>query len=161
GGTGARRDSGDGASPPAATMTLPGGRTVRLPPGVTEAEVRAMMQKRRAGGELTAEERATLRQVLQPAAGPGGRGDALTYIVFVLRDGKPAPLHIRTGLTDLDHIEVLSGLTERDTVLALPSASLVNAQRRMRERMDRMTGGGLPGLQQQPSGGRSRTPSRP
>jgi hypothetical protein len=90
--------------------------------------------------------------------GPGARaggGDVGTYIVFVLRNGTPTPLQIRTGLTDLDYIEVLSGLTESDTVLALPSASLVNSQRDMRDRMTRMTGGGLPGLQQQPTGGRS------
>ncbi|MGH7607223.1 MAG: hypothetical protein ACREME_07785, partial [Gemmatimonadales bacterium] len=87
--------------------------------------------------------------------GTGGRGGhgGVTYIVFVLRDGTPAPVEIRTGLTDLDYIEVLSGLTEQDTVLALPSASLVNAQREMRDRMNRITGGGLPGLQQQPTGG--------
>jgi hypothetical protein len=95
--------------------------------------------------------------------GPGGRsGDASSYIVFVLRKGQPTPLQIRTGLTDLDYIEVLSGLTEQDTVLALPSASLVNAQRDMRERMTRMTGGGLPGLQQQPTGGaRPQVQTRP
>jgi len=35
-------------------------------------------------------------------------------------------VQIRTGLTDLDYIEVVSGLTEQDTVLVLPSASLLN-----------------------------------
>jgi hypothetical protein len=69
--------------------------------------------------------------------------------VFVLRKGKPAAVNVRTGLTDLDYIEVVSGLTEQDTVLVLPSASLLNAQRDMRERMRGVTGGGLPGLQQQ------------
>jgi hypothetical protein len=69
--------------------------------------------------------------------------------VFVLRKGKPTAVQVRTGLTDLDYIEVVSGLTEQDTVLVLPSASLLNAQRDMRERTQRMTGGGLPGLQQQ------------
>jgi len=29
-------------------------------------------------------------------------------------------VQIRTGLTDLDYVEVLSGLTEQDTVLVLP-----------------------------------------
>jgi len=173
GGTQARRDSA--AAPAAATggatMTLPDGRTIPVPPGVTEAQVRSIIQKRMSGGEISDAERAVLRQVFQGGGGgggggaggggfrmmmgPGGRGggDVSSYIVFVLRKGKPTPVQVRTGLTDLDYIEVLNGLTEQDTVLVLPSASLLNAQRDMRDRMRTMTGGGLPGLQQTPAGG--------
>jgi hypothetical protein len=47
-------------------------------------------------------------------------------------------------------------------VLVLPSASLLNAQRDMRDRMRTMTGGGLPGLQQTPATGqRPQAPARP
>jgi hypothetical protein len=68
----------------------------------------------------------------------------------VLRDGKPQPVMVRTGLTDLDYVEVLDGLSESDTVIVLPSASLVASQEEMRQRIERMTGGsGLPGVQQQ------------
>jgi hypothetical protein len=90
--------------------------------------------------------------------GPGGGGrmtrplDTGNYIVFALRSGKPTPVAIRTGLTDLDYIEVLSGLTDQDTVLVLPSASLLTSQQQSRERMQQMTGGGLPGLRQQTGG---------
>jgi len=80
-----------------------------------------------------------------------------SYIVFVMRKGKPTPVQIRTGLTDLDYIEVVSGLSEKDTVLVLPSASLVNSQRDMQQRMRNITGGGLPGVQQQ----QPTTPQRP
>jgi len=69
--------------------------------------------------------------------------------VFVLRKGKPTAVNIRTGLTDLDQTEVVSGLTDKDTVLVLPSASLVQAQKDFQNRFKSMTGGGLPGLQQQ------------
>ena len=73
-----------------------------------------------------------------------------SYIVFVLRAGKPTPVIIKTGLTDLDYIEVLDGLAEGDTVIVLPSASLIASQDEMRERIQRMTGGGgIPGMQQQ------------
>jgi HlyD family secretion protein len=88
----------------------------------------------------------------RPAQGAGGR-----YIVFVKRNGKPTPVWIRTGLTDMDYSEVLEGLTPSDSVLVLPSASLVQSQQDSRERVNRITGGGaVPGMQQQttqPAGG--------
>ena len=87
-----------------------------------------------------------------PPQGSGSR-----YIVFVKRNGKPTPVWIRTGLTDMDYSEVLEGLTASDSVLVLPSASLVQSQQDSRERVNRITGGGaVPGMQQQttqPAGG--------
>jgi HlyD family secretion protein len=68
------------------------------------------------------------------------------YVVFALRGGAPTALRIRTGLTDLDHSEVVSGLELGDSVLILPSAGLVRSQQQFRERMDRMTGGTMPGM---------------
>ena len=148
-------------------MTTPDGRTIQLPPGVTEALVRSAFQKRMSGQELTpAEQNAmtAMRAAFQRAGGGGGGGSGMrrnqgepsSYIVFALKNGKPTPVQIRTGLTDLDYIEVVSGLSEQDTVLVLPSASLLNAQRDMQQRMRSITGGGLPGVQQQPT-----TPTRP
>jgi hypothetical protein len=49
----------------------------------------------------------------------------------------------------MDYSEVTGGLTENDTVLLLPSASLVQAQQDMKDRFNRMTGGGVPGMKQQ------------
>ena len=105
-----------------------------------------------------------LRQVFSQVGGgnraagggmnPNRRGGAFasSYIVFALRNGKPTPVQIRTGLTDLDYMEVLSGLTDKDTVLILPSASLVQSQQDFKNRFQNMTGGGLPGLRQSGSG---------
>jgi len=163
----ARRDSAKATG--GSTMTMPDGRTIQLPPGVTEAQVRSAFQKRMSGQELTPAEQnamSAMRAAFQRAGGGQGGGgggggggmrrggDQSSYIVFVLKQGKPTPVQIRTGLTDLDYIEVVNGLTEQDTVLVLPSASLVNAQRDMQQRMRQFTGGGLPGVQQQ-------TPARP
>jgi HlyD family secretion protein len=97
--------------------------------------------------------------------GRGRRGQAQglgsQYIVFVKRSGRPVPVWIRTGLTDMDYSEVLSGLTTSDSVLVLPSASLVQSQQDMRERFTRATGGGaVPGMQQQ-SGASGRSTTRP
>jgi hypothetical protein len=68
----------------------------------------------------------------------------------VKRTGEPTPVWIRTGLTDLDHSEVIEGLNASDSVFVLPSASLVQSQQESRERINRITGGGgVPGMQQQ------------
>ena len=85
------------------------------------------------------------------------------YIVFVKRNGGVTPVWIRTGLTDLDYSEVLQGLQAGDSVYVLPSASLVQSQQDMRQRMNQVTGGGAPtGLRQQTTGGagQSGTPPR-
>jgi len=180
GGTHLRPDS-TATKPAGNTMTTPDGRTIQLPPGVTEAQVMAIRQKRMSGQELTPAEQAIQRQLFSQfqraggggagggqfrragGGGGGGGGDISNYIVFVLRKGKPTAVNVRTGLTDLDFIEIVSGLTEQDTVLVLPSASLLNAQRDMRDRMRTMTGGGLPGLQQQTptAGQRPQAQTRP
>ena len=130
---------------------------------------------------LSSDEQAIMRQVMRGGGGGGGgcrrpggggggerfggrgggaRGRRQTdnfqfggnYIVFVMREMGPVAVPIQTGLTDLDYAEVVSGLDEDDEVLILPSASLVQSQRQMQERINRMTGGGgLPGV-----GGRGR-----
>ena len=149
----------DGSHPE--TIEMPNGTTVTLPEGVTAAQVHAIFAKFQSGQRPTAEERALLQKI-RGAGGGGSRGhrpgggrqrsqvDAQMggqYIVFVLRDGEPTAVNIRTGLTDLDYSEIVSGLTETDSVLVLPSASLVRSQEQFQERINRVTGGGgLPGV---------------
>ena len=154
---GAATPRGDSAA--GNTMTLPNGQTVKLPAGVTEAQIRAIMQKRMSGQQPTPEEQRLIRSVFQgmQRGGPGARRQSGTdaqfggnYIVFVKRGGEPTPVPIRTGLTDLDYSEVVSGLQAGDSVLVLPSASLVESQQEAKERINNMTGGGgVPGMQQQ------------
>jgi HlyD family secretion protein len=162
-----RSGARDSAKPAANVFTMADGRQIPLPTGVTAEQVRAAMQKRLTGGELSPAEQTMLRQVFsQFGGGRGGQGGGFggsgmrrsnnfsgNYIVFALRNGKPTPVNIRTGLTDLDYVEVANGLAEKDTVLLLPSASLVQSQQDMKNRFQNMTGGGLPGLRQQSGGG--------
>ena len=141
-----------------------GGRRIELPEGVTADQVQSIFQKMRSGGgpqALSSEEREVMNKVrgaMGRADGPArrtqGGSDYLfggDYIVFVMRKGEAQAVPIRTGLTDLDHAEVVSGLTASDTVLILPSASLVQSQREWQERIARVRGGGLPGVQRQSS----------
>ena len=147
-------------------MTLPNGQQITLPKGVTSAKVQELMRKRFSGGTLSADEQAIMdqvRQQFQRMGGGGGRGfrggvggpvgngmQTNSYIVFTLRKGQPTAVPIKTGLSDLDYVEIASGLTEADTVLLLPSASLVQSQQQFKQRVQGMTGGGLPGVRQQP-----------
>jgi HlyD family secretion protein len=155
----APRDSAATAAPAKSagnTMTMPDGRTVALPPGVTEAQVRAIFAKRMSGQEPTDAERAILRQVFAGMGGGGGRPRPPSndfqfggkYIVFVLRNGQPTPVNVKTGLTDLDYSEVSSGLVAGDSVIMLPSASMIQSQAEFKQRIGNITGGGLPGVRQ-------------
>jgi HlyD family secretion protein len=149
---------GDG-KPAGNTMTTPDGRVIQLPSGVTETQVKAIFAKFRSGETPTPAERAILQKLRGQNGGGGGQSRSTTdnrfgarYIVFVMRQGRPTPVQVNTGLTDLDYSEVKSGLQEGDSVLVLPSASLVQSQQEFKDRIGRMTGGGLPGLKQQTSG---------
>lgn len=142
-----------------ATMTTPDGRTITLPPGVTEAQVRDIFRKRFSGGTLTAQEQATMQQLMRSMGGgrPGGGARRQggsdyqfggNYIVFVSRGGEIVPVHVRTGLTDLDYSEVVSGLKATDSVIILPSASLVQSQQEFRQRIGSFANQGVPGMRQ-------------
>ena len=146
-------------------------------PAFDRERMRAIFMKRRNAEELTDEEQKLMAQVQQQMAGrggppgagrPGGEGPRRRsstveaqfggdYMVFALRGDEPTALRIRTGITDLDHAEVVAGLDDDDDVLILPSASLVRAQESFQQRMSgRM---GIPGLSQQGNrsgGGRGR-----
>lgn len=181
----ARVDTLRGAKPDSAakqpagnTYTMPDGREIALPKGVTAKQVEAMFAKFRNREDLSEADRQLMQQLRGSGAfggmggagrggfgggGMGGRrqnggsdfqfgGD---YIVFAIRRGEPTPVYIRTGLTDLDYSEVVSGLVATDSVLVLPSASLVQAQNESKTRAAQFTGGVVPGGQQpaRPGGG--------
>ncbi len=141
-GAGAALASGDsGAAPAAATPS--------------REQMQALMAKVRSGATLTAEEQATVARMRQNrGGGRGGMGRGGSqgsdnamfggrYIVFTTRGGKPTPVYVQTGITDMDYSEVKSGLTAQDSVLLLPSASLIQAQEGLQRRMSRNSG--LPG----------------
>ena len=141
------------------------GRTARqAPPGVDRERMRAIFMKMRGGETLSEEEQQLAREMRRRrdanAGAPRGRGRSSAveaqlggdYLVFALRKGSPVALRIRTGVTDMDHAEVVFGLDEDDEVLLLPSASLVRAQESFQRRISgRM---GIPGLNRQSGGGR-------
>jgi len=142
------------AAPQAARTITLGDRTVQLPEGVSADQVRAAMAKRRAGQELSADERAMMRKVFQGSGGGGGGGSpsagykfGSSFWVVAERDGKRVPVRVHTGITDLDRAEIVDGLKEGDTVLMLPSSHLVETQQQLQSFITRRVGG-VPGIGQ-------------
>jgi HlyD family secretion protein len=74
-----------------------------------------------------------------------------SFWVVADRQGTLVPVPVATGVTDLDRVEVTSGLAEGDVVLVLPSSSLLETQERLQNFMRGR--GGIPGITQpaQPS----------
>ena len=66
------------------------------------------------------------------------------YIVFVIRNDEAVPVHVRTGITDMDYSEVVAGLNQGEKVLILPSQSLVQSNEPWQNRASRMSP--IPGL---------------
>jgi cystathionine beta-lyase/cystathionine gamma-synthase len=50
-----------------------------------------------------------------------------------MRGDEPVPVAVKTGLTDLEYSEIVSGLEPGDRVLLLPSTSLYEQQERLQE----------------------------
>jgi HlyD family secretion protein len=161
------------ASRPSITI---GGRTVPLPEGVDPQRVEELMRARESGQELSAEERNLMRTIMgqafgerpggagRPTAGPGrgswsGPGESPggyqfggEYWVVALRNNRPVPVKVVTGLTDLEYSEVVSGLQPGDRVLLLPSTSLFEQQERLQQFISERFSTG-PFQQQQPQQG--------
>jgi HlyD family secretion protein len=142
-------DGGAGEAGPAVPRTITlGDRTIELPEGVSAEQVRAAMARRRAGEELSQEERAMMRRVFQGAGGGAPRGGyqfGSSFWVVAERGGERVPVTVKTGITDLDRAEILEGLQEGDRVLLLPSSHLVETQQQLQSFINRRIGG-VPGI---------------
>ena len=103
-----------------------------LDPGVIRSTLEAAGQR---------EPPADARSARDSASGLGGG-----FWVVVDRKGQLEAVPIATGITDLDRVEVTQGLKEGESVLVLPSSSLVEAQERLQNFM--RSRGGIPGMNQ-------------
>jgi HlyD family secretion protein len=71
------------------------------------------------------------------------------YWVVALRGNQTVPLAVKTGLTDLEYSEIVSGLEPGDKVLLLPSTSLYEQQERLQEFISQRFGSSTPFQQPQ------------
>jgi HlyD family secretion protein len=84
-------------------------------------------------------------------AGGGQAGGGRRGMVFVVDNGKYIPRVVRLGVSNFDVSEVVSGLSEGDSVAILNVAAM---QARQQEEMDRIRSrGGMPGMQRQQTQG--------
>lgn len=148
---GGNKSSEEPGTAAAETISI-GDRTVTLPEGVDAGQVRAAMEKRRSGAELTAEERQLMRRVFSAQDGQAATREKSDYrfggnfwVVVDQPGGEPQVRPVRTGLTDLSRVEIVSGLSADERVLLLPSAHLVETQEELQNFINRRVGG-VPGL---------------
>jgi len=109
--------------------------------GLAEGAVRSRLAE--AGFEDEPGERRSARESAASLRG--------SFWVVADRKGTLEPVPVATGITDLDRVEVASGLGEGDVVLVLPSSSLLETQERLQNFMRGRSG--IPGITQpaQPS----------
>jgi HlyD family secretion protein len=126
--------------------------------GISEADLRRELS---GGSKKPTEEQQLTRRMLPAQNGAGGRkrgargrqsnpdtdyrfgGDF--WVVVDQGNGETRIANVRAGLTDLDMVEIVSGLDESDRVLILPSAHLIETQERLQNWINRRVGT-VPGL---------------
>ena len=80
-----------------------------------------------------------------PSTGPDYRFGGDFWVVVKQADGATRIENVKAGLTDLDRVEIISGLSETDEVLILPSAHLVETQEQLQRFINQRVGG-VPGI---------------
>ncbi len=109
--------------------------------GITETELR---------GELA---QGSNKAAAAPGSGRKRGGDKDTdyrfggdfWVVIEEQDGGTRIANVKAGLTDLDRVEIISGLEENDRVFILPSAHLVETQEQLQKWINRRVGS-VPGI---------------
>ena len=143
--------SGD-AGEPAQSIVIEG-REVALPPGTDADQVRDIVEKRRSGDSLTTEERQLMQRISQDTDAPARPGKTARtdyrfggiFWVVMNTEARLEIRRVRTGITDLDRVEIVSGLQESESVLILPSSHLVETQQDLQNFLNRRIG--IPGIQ--------------
>jgi HlyD family secretion protein len=80
-----------------------------------------------------------------PSTGPDYRFGGDFWVVVREADGETRIENVKAGLTDLDRVEIISGLSDSDAVLILPSAHLVETQEQLQQFINQRVGG-VPGI---------------
>jgi HlyD family secretion protein len=110
--------------------------------GLAEADLRAML-KRAGVGDPPAAEAAGQRSIPEESGTDYRFGG--NFWVVMDTAGQPEVRKVRTGITDLDHVEIVAGLDESESVLVLPSSHLFEIQQDLQNWLNRRIS--VPGIQ--------------
>ncbi len=115
--------------------------------GISEADIRNAIASNTSGTRKTPAagtgNRAPGRG--KPSAKPDYRFGGDFWVVVKDASGATRIANVTTGLTDLDRVEIVSGLDEADQVLLLPSAHLFETQQQLQQFIERRVGS-VPGI---------------
>jgi hypothetical protein len=147
-----RDDSSEANKDPDAPETIEmRGRVFTLPKGVTAADAREIMKKRRNDEALTDEEQKLMRSIFQSGGTTeaNNTGKSADYrfggeFWVVIDSDKQEIRKVLTGVTDLSRVEIISGLDENERVLILPSSHLLETQQDLQNFIKRRVG--VPGI---------------
>lgn len=110
--------------------------------GITEDDLRGMLERSRG------DRAAPSLQGQRPADGRGVSDYRFggNFWVVMNGDGQVPVRRVRTGITDLDYVEIIEGVEESESVKILPSSHLVETQQDLQKIINRRVG--VPGIQQ-------------
>lgn len=110
--------------------------------GIAEADLRGMLEPQRG------DRAAPASQGQRPADSRGASDYRFGGNFWVVMDGDDqVPVRrVRTGITDLDYVEIVEGLEQSESVKILPSSHLVETQQDLQKIINRRVG--VPGIQQ-------------
>lgn len=102
--------------------------------------------------EATLREQVGMDELVESAGDAAGKAVPGTdykfggsFWVVSERDGQHVGVRVRTGITDLDYVEIVEGLAASDRALLLPSTHLYETQEQLQSYITRRVGG-VPGL---------------
>jgi HlyD family secretion protein len=125
---------------------VPGGndaQTARANTGTAAPQPGSGQPGQRRGGAMRPQGQAAPAQTAGGESRRSG-GPASFGVVFKLQDNKPVPARVALGVSNWDFTQVLGGLKENDTVIILPSSTLLRQQEEFRNRMRGVSG--VPGM---------------
>jgi len=110
--------------------------------GITETDLRTKLE-----GDGGGEQRAAGAVAQRGSRSEGGTDYRFGGNFWVVMDtqGEPGIRKVRTGITDLDRVEIVEGLEESESVLVLPSTHLFEVQQDLQNWLNRRIG--VPGIQ--------------
>lgn len=111
--------------------------------GITEADIRKAIAGDEKPSAASVGNRGPGRS--KSSAKPDYRFGGEFWVVVRDANGATRIANINAGLTDLDRVEIISGLNAADQVLLLPSAHLFETQQELQQFIERRVGG-VPGI---------------